>query len=87
MPHLVSSTTDAEDTQPDTYEVTIDSDAMVESTPQDMGGGTCRLYFDLATYEVTTHTYSIVAVSTLYGDSAAATGSFTISPWRSLFRL
>ena len=87
MPHLISTAYTTDETQPDTFEVTIDEDAMVESTPQTLGDGSVRLYFDLATYEVTTHTYSIVAVSTLYGDSAAATGEFTISPWRSLFRL
>ena len=86
MPHLISTAYTIGEVQPDTFEVTLDAHATIESTPQTLEDSSVRLYFDLADYEVTTHTYSIVAVNGIL-DSAAATGSFTISPWRSLFRI
>ena len=85
MPHLVCTPYTAEEEQPDTFEVTIDEDEAVESPAQEVGD-TVRLYFDLADYTVgVEHTYSIIAVQGVL-ESDPAEGSFTISPWRSLFR-
>ena len=86
MPHLVSTAYTTGETQPDTFEVTIDEDDMVESTAQTLSDDSVRLYFDLASYTVgVAHTYSIVALDGA-NESDAATGSFTISPWRTLYR-
>ena len=80
MPHLVCTPYTSEEEQPDTFEVTIDEDEMIESPAQTVGY-TVRLYYDLSPYSVgVEHTYSIVAVQGIL-DSAPATGGFTLDPW------
>jgi hypothetical protein len=77
MPHLISTAYTTGEVQPDNFEVTIDSYAMVESTPQTLGDSSVRLYFDLAGYNETTHTYSIIALDGVL-ESDPATGSFDL---------
>ena len=87
MPHLVSTAYTRAETQPDSFGVTIDLSAEVISTAQTVDVTSVRLYYDISTLSVgVSHTYSIVAIEGVT-ESDAATGSFTISPWRSLFRL
>ena len=86
MPHLISTAYTTAEEQPESFEVTIDVAAPVTSTAQTLGDGSVRLYFDLATYTVSvSHDYSIIATHGVF-ESAPVTGSFTISPWRSLYR-